>query len=205
MPSDRPTRRRLLRTAGGAAAFALAGCSGGDDATTDGPATDQSATDAPGAAGTDRPDGGAARTSTPGDRDALALPTVEAAGSPDGEVSLRPDGKVSFVNFFATWCGPCKKEMPDLREVRAAFDADRVHMVSVTPESDEAAVRQFWRTYEGTWPVAMDADLRATSRWGVSAYPTNKLFDAEGNELSYTGLRHYEDIAPAIESALDGE
>ncbi|QLH84409.1 TlpA family protein disulfide reductase [Halosimplex pelagicum] len=199
MPSDRPSRRRFLRTAGGAAALALAGCSGGNDGT-----TDQPATDAPGATGTAGPDGNAASTSRSANRNPLALPTV-APESTDGEVGLRPEGELSFVNFFATWCEPCKKEMPDLREVRAEFDADRVHMVSVTPEADEAAIRQFWETYEGTWPVAMDADLRATSRWGVSSYPTNKLFDAEGNELGYTGLRHYEDIAPAIESELDGD
>lgn len=197
MPSDRPSRRRLLRTAGGVAALAFAGCSGGNDGT-----TDQPATDAPGSTGTAGPDSGAASTSTPTNRDSLALPTVADSESTDGEVRLRPEGELSFVNFFATWCGPCKDEMPDLREVRAEFDADRVHMVSVTPEADEAAIRQFWETYEGTWPVAMDVDLAATDRWSVSSYPTNKLFDAEGNELGYTGLRHYEDIAPVIESEL---
>ncbi|ELZ25087.1 thioredoxin [Halosimplex carlsbadense 2-9-1] len=200
MPSDRQSRRRFLRATGGVAAAALAGCSGGNDG-----ATDQPATDAPGASGTDGPDGGATPTPTAATGDSLALPTVAAAGSPDGEVRLRPEGELSFVNFFATWCGPCKKEMPDLRRVRAEFDADRVHMVSVTPEADEAAIRQFWETYEGTWPVAMDVDLAATDRWSVSSYPTNKLFDAEGNELAYSALRHYEDIVPAIESELGGD
>lgn len=131
------------------------------------------------------------------------LPALDVAGSPGGEVALRPPGKVSFLNFFATWCGPCQEEMPDLRQVRAHFDEADVQMVSITSETDEDAVGEFWQEYEGTWPVAIDVELEATEKWSVSAYPTNMVFTADGERLGVSPLRTFEQIREAIETALE--
>ena len=70
--------------------------------------------------------------------------------------------------------------MDDFRRLRAAYDPDTLHMVSITPEVDRSLVREFWAEYDGTWPVVTDPGLNATARWDANRYPTNLLFDADG-------------------------
>lgn len=112
----------------------------------------------------------------------LSLPSVVTSGGlPDGDVRLRPDGKVAFLNFFTTWCKPCQKEMPALRRLRAEYDSESFHMVSITPEVDDQLVSEFWSKYDGTWPVVKDPGLRATQKWDANSYPTNLLFDRNGD------------------------
>ena len=111
----------------------------------------------------------------------LALPSVVTRdGFPDGDVVLKPEGKVTLLNFFTTWCRPCQEEMPAFRKLRAEYDAETLHMVSITPEVDESLIEEFWNEYDGTWPVVKDPALAATSRWNANSYPTNLVFDADG-------------------------
>jgi thiol-disulfide isomerase/thioredoxin len=155
MPSR---RRRLLLGAIGTAISGAAGCLGGSSSETDGTADDDGA---------------------------LALPSVVTRGDlPDGEVRLLASGTATLLNFFTTWCKPCQREMPEFRTLRAAYDADALHMVSITPEVDETLVEEFWAEYEGTWPVVIDGALEATERWNANVYPTNLLFDADGKPAS---------------------
>jgi thioredoxin-like negative regulator of GroEL len=75
-------------------------------------------------------------------------------------------------------------------------------MLSITQESDRAAIRQFWRDYEGRWPVAMDADLRATETYGVQNIPTLIVLDPEGTEVwRHVGLASREAIEDAVDEA----
>lgn len=117
--------------------------------------------------------------------DQIHLPSAVSTGDlPDDEVPLRVGGSVTFLNFFATWCKPCQREMPALVKLRDAYEPAQLHMVSITSESDEAAIRDFWDEYDATWPVVMDPELVATDHWGVNAYPTNMLFDERGQPAS---------------------
>lgn len=157
MPSRQ--RRLLLGAIGTAIGGGIAGCLGGPSA---GGSTDAGTDDEP-----------------------LSLPSAVTRGElPDGEVRLKESGTVSLLNFFTTWCKPCQREMSELRELRAAYDPDQLHMVSITPEVDETLVEEFWAEYEGTWPVVIDGALEATERWNANVYPTNLLFDADGKPAS---------------------
>jgi thiol-disulfide isomerase/thioredoxin len=147
-------RRLFLRAIGTAMSVGIGGCAG---RSTDGAAT------------TDDP---------------LTLPSAVTTGDlPDGQVRLKAPGTVTLLNFFTTWCRPCQREMSEFRKLRAAYDADTLHMVSITPEVDETLVEEFWAEYEGTWPVVMDPALTATERWNANRYPTNLLFDADGDPV----------------------
>ena len=185
---ERSSRRRFLASAAAACA-ALAGCSSS-------PGSGDGGTTAP-----DHGDG----TSTTGAGDAasggLRLETVAVEGSPGGEITFDPPGEPVLLDFFATWCAPCKPQMEHLRTIHGEFDA--LSMRSVTRETDADAIRSFWRDYEGTWPVAMDPKLFAFEKYGVTRVPVKIILDAEGNEVwRHAGLAGADQIRGPVEEAL---
>jgi len=130
----------------------------------------------------------------------LTLSTLEVGGSPGNEMAVQPGGRVVLLDFFATWCAPCKPQMEILRSVRSDFPD--VHMLSITWESEIEAIEQFWVDYEGTWPVASDPEVRTGEEYGVGRIPTLLVFDPEGREQwRHTGLTAEADIVTELEGA----
>lgn len=130
----------------------------------------------------------------------LSLETVAVAGSPEEEVVVNPEGEAALLDFFATWCAPCKPQMGHLRTVDQELPG--LHLLSVTRETDTDAVTAFWRQFEGTWPVAQDPKLDAFKAFGVKGIPTLVLIDSDGDEAwRHTGLAAAETILAEIETA----
>jgi len=175
------TSRRALLAAGAAC---LAGCAGAGGRSGDGTASRGNGQDGQDArddasesskSSESSESGGGSNADGP-----IRLPSVEAPGSPGGEVPVREPGTTSLVEFFATWCGPCKPQMAELRELRESFGPDELHLVSVTQEARPEKVRQFWERYDGTWPALIDESLVATDTYDVGGLPTTFVVDAEG-------------------------
>lgn len=134
----------------------------------------------------------------------VTLESVAVGPSPGGEVSVHPDGTAALLDFFATWCAPCKPQMATLRSIRDTFDAESLYMLSITQETDTDAVKQFWEEYEGTWPVALDDDLAASRRYDVTSIPTLVVLSADGTEqLRHVGLAGEERLRDAVQDVLD--
>ncbi len=101
-------------------------------------------------------------------------------GAPVSLAALR--GHYVFVNFFASWCGPCQQETPDL----ITFDYDQRHtphgadLVGVVFHDEVSSARQFLISQGATWPTVNDPGGTIAAHYGVTGPPTTFLIDPSG-------------------------
>ena len=106
----------------------------------------------------------------------IALPIVGGGNS-----NLADDrGKVVLVNFWATWCEPCKSEMPGLQQLADELHGQPFRLYSVDLQEDAAAIQQFEQQYGLNLYAVMDEDGTATRAYGVRALPSTFLIDQHG-------------------------
>ena len=90
-------------------------------------------------------------------------------------------GKVVFLNFWATWCGPCKEEMPAMEALYNQFkDKDFVFLAISVDYAGLKTVKEFVEKYRYTFPVLMDPKGETLDRFGVKGIPTTVLIDRKG-------------------------
>lgn len=104
----------------------------------------------------------------------------------DGEKARLSDfrGKPVFVNFWATWCPPCRAEMPDMQKLYDNEDIEILAINLTNTEKSEDGVAAFVEEMGLTFPVLMDPKGEISSTYNVKAYPTSYMIDAEG-KISY--------------------
>ena len=122
-------------------------------------------------------------------------------------------GKVVFLNFWATWCPPCRAEMPDIQSLYETYGADdeQVAILAVaTPgyngEGSESEVTAFLEENGYTYPVLMDGTGELMRGYGISAIPTTFMIDANGGVYGYvTGAMSAETMQSIIDQTLQGQ
>jgi cytochrome c biogenesis protein CcmG/thiol:disulfide interchange protein DsbE len=99
----------------------------------------------------------------------------------------RYDGEWVLVNFFATWCTPCRREHPEL--VKLA-DSDMTNVVSVVFQDDPGTVRAYLREQGGSWPVVQDPSGAIDLAYGVPKIPESYLISPDGIVVAkFLGVR----------------
>ncbi len=88
-------------------------------------------------------------------------------------------GQPVVLNFWATWCPPCRAEMPDLQAASRQFNG-RVVFLGIDQGESAAEVSRFRDEYGITYPLLVDADSRVNDEYGIRALPTTIFVDAEG-------------------------
>lgn len=115
-------------------------------------------------------------------------------------------GKVVLVNFWATWCGPCVREMPDIAKLYDEYtDGDEVEFILVNCGESAKTVQAFLDRNKYTLPVAYDTSRTISSAYGVNAIPRTVIFGKDGKVVKdYTGSQNYKTFKSTIDSALEG-
>ena len=89
-------------------------------------------------------------------------------------------GKFVFLNFWATWCPPCKKEMPSMQRVFEEADKEKFVMLAVNVKEDKKVVQAFAKKNGYTFPILLDTDYKVGGEYRAQAIPLTFLIDKEG-------------------------
>lgn len=116
-------------------------------------------------------------------------PDFTVIDSEGNEVKLSDmRGKPVIVNFWASWCGPCKSEMPEFDEAYEKYKDDICFMmVNLTDNSSEtvASAKSYIESQGYSFPVYYDTMLEAATAYSVYSIPATYFIDAEGNAIAY--------------------
>lgn len=122
-------------------------------------------------------------------------------------------GKVVFLNFWATWCPPCRAEMPDIQklyeETGEDSDSELVILGVAFPnfgdETSEDGIRMFLEENGYTYPTVMDTEATLMAPYYITAYPTTYMIDRDGNIYGYVPGSMTKDIMEdIIRQTLEG-
>jgi peroxiredoxin len=114
-------------------------------------------------------------------------------------------GKVVVLNFWATWCPPCRDEMPSMETFYRRFKNQGLEILAVDGGEDAATVQQFIRNNGYTFPILLDKDNKVNSLYGIRAIPTTFILDREGKIIGQIMGRTYWDdprMTAAFETLL---
>lgn len=89
-------------------------------------------------------------------------------------------GKVVVLNFWATWCPPCQREMPSLERLRMQMKGRPLEIVAVSSAETPEEVNAYLAKMKLGFPILLDTDSSNTRRWKVFALPTTFVLDTEG-------------------------
>jgi peroxiredoxin len=114
-------------------------------------------------------------------RPALPAPELKARDLTGASRTLADyRGKVVLLNFWATWCPPCQREMPSLERLRTRMAGRPLEIVAISSAETPEEVKAYLSKMKLGFPVLLDTDSSNTRRWKVFALPTTFVLDAEG-------------------------
>jgi peroxiredoxin len=89
-------------------------------------------------------------------------------------------GQVVLINFWASWCGPCRQEMPLLDQIYQQYGALGFTLLGVNVEQDTADAERMLKDTPVTFPILFDAENRVSRLYDVTAMPSTVLVDRDG-------------------------
>lgn len=122
-------------------------------------------------------------------------------------------GKTVFLNFWATWCSPCRAEMPDIQKLYEEFQQEEEDIVilgvaapNLGREKSEEGIKGFLEENGYTYPVVMDTEAEAFQAYGINSFPTTFMIDKDGNVFGYIpGQLSEETMRDIIRQTVDGK
>lgn len=112
-------------------------------------------------------------------------------------------GKVVFVNFWATWCKPCRDEMPSMEALNRTMEGQPFQMLSIVFNDDIQMANSFARRLGATFPVLANPSKELTEAYMITGVPETFLIDAEGI-LRHKFIGPYNWDTPEMKSLVQG-
>ena len=121
--------------------------------------------------------------------------------------------KTIFLNFWGTWCPPCRAEMPDIQKLYETYDTegdDALIVLGVAAplmgqETSEEGIAEFLEENGYTYPVLMDTEWELFEGYGIYSFPTTFMIDRDGNVFGYvSGMLTYEFMEDIISQNMEG-
>jgi peroxiredoxin len=136
-------------------------------------------------------------------RAAPAFALTDLAGKPVSNATLK--GKVVLLDFWATWCVPCRKSMPELQALHDKYASHGFTVLGIsTDQGGPAKVKKFVEEKKYTYPIAVDSEKApAWETYGVRAIPAAFLLDAQGRIVAqWTGAPKMSEVEAKLQSML---
>jgi len=89
-------------------------------------------------------------------------------------------GKVVMINFWATWCPPCRREMPSMERMWKKIKGKGIQVFAINVGEDADTIFEFRGSYPVTFPILMDKDGRIVKQYPVTGLPTTYIIDPQG-------------------------
>ena len=111
-------------------------------------------------------------------------------------------GKVTIVNFWASWCPPCREEMPDLRKTKSAYSDDQLLLLGISVDENKAAAEGIVKEFDLNYPVYL-AQPDVYETFGIQSIPRLLVYDTNGKlVVDHVGAVTYEDLKKLIDELL---
>ena len=113
-------------------------------------------------------------------------------------------GKIVVLDFWATWCPPCRASLPELKDLTKKYAGRNVVLLSMSADDDENAWRDFIAKKQMTWPQYWDKDHHMAELFGVHSYPTYILIDPDVLILQrISGINQHQSVAYRLKAELE--
>lgn len=120
----------------------------------------------------------------------VAVTAGASAAAPDFTLPTRDGGRLSLdelkgqvvmINFWATWCGPCRQEMPLLQQIQAKYEPLGFTLLGINVEPDSAVAQTWLAQVPVSFPILFDRENKVAASYGVQGMPSSVFIDRSGN------------------------
>lgn len=107
--------------------------------------------------------------------------TVNVTSNGSGKISMASlKGKVVVVDFWATWCEPCKKSFPKLQELNVKYKASGLEIIGISEDDESGGIAEFGKNYNAKFPLAWDQGKTVAGKYDPKTMPTSFIIDRKG-------------------------